>query len=189
MLRFQDCIYPANWVKMRCVENHDQPRIMALAPSRPQALARTAFQAFNQGAFLIYAGQEAAATHRPTLFDVDRIEWGEYELQPYLTALAGLKKDPALLNGQFVLLGAEPAIQAAWHWPGASLYGVFNTAGAEGTAAVQLPGGTYIDLLSGDAVRVRRGRMRLPREAAILRYADDVPLRPLYSPLLDYEAE
>ncbi len=189
MLRFQDCIYPANWVKMRCVENHDQPRIMALAPSRPQALAWTAFQAFNQGAFLIYAGQEAAATHRPTLFDVDRIEWGEYELQPYLTALAGLKKDPALLNGQFVLLGAEPAIQAAWHWPGASLYGVFNTAGAEGTAAVQLPGGTYIDLLSGDAVRVRRGRMRLPREAAILRYADDVPLRPLYSPLLDYDGE
>ena len=24
MLRFQDCIYPSNFVKMRCVENHDQ---------------------------------------------------------------------------------------------------------------------------------------------------------------------
>lgn len=126
MLRFQNCIYPANHVKMRCVENHDQPRIMALA-------------------------------RMPSLFDIDKVNWGRYELQPYLTALAGLKKDPALLDGRFVLLDDAPAIQAAWQWPGASLYGVFNTSGAEGTVAVQLPGGTYTDLLSGDAFRVRRG--------------------------------
>ncbi len=53
MLRFQDAIYPANFTKMRCVENHDQARIIELAPSRSQALAWTAFQAFNRGAFLI----------------------------------------------------------------------------------------------------------------------------------------
>jgi glycosidase len=72
MLRFQDCIYPANFVKMHYAENHDQARIMALAPSRAQALAWTAFQAFNKGAFLIYAGQESAATHTPSLFDVEK---------------------------------------------------------------------------------------------------------------------
>jgi glycosidase len=53
MLRFQDCIYPENHVKMRCVENHDQARIMRLAPSRAQGMAWTAFQAFNKGSFLI----------------------------------------------------------------------------------------------------------------------------------------
>ena len=37
MLRFQDCIYPANFIKMRCVENHDQARIMRIAPSQKQA--------------------------------------------------------------------------------------------------------------------------------------------------------
>src|SRR5690606_18080771 len=94
-LRFQDAIYPQNFVKMRCVENHDQLRILKLAPSRSQALAWTAFAAFNRGAFLVYAGQESAATHTPSLFDIDKVEWGAYEFQTFLTRLAGLKKHPA----------------------------------------------------------------------------------------------
>ena len=92
MLRFQDCIYPANYVKMRCVENHDQTRIMKIAPSRSQAMAWTAFQAFNKGALLIYAGEEAGADHTPSLFDIDKIEWDRYPLQSFLTALTLLKK-------------------------------------------------------------------------------------------------
>jgi glycosidase len=121
MLRFQDCIYPANYIKMRCAENHDQSRIMALAPSRAQALAWTAFLAFNKGAFLIYAGQESGATHTPSLFDVDRVAWGDYALQPFLTRLARLKKDPAQMTGEFVLLQAKPAIQAVWAHPDGGL--------------------------------------------------------------------
>ena len=27
MLNFQECVYPANYIKMRCLEHHDQPRI------------------------------------------------------------------------------------------------------------------------------------------------------------------
>ncbi len=92
---------PTNFVKLRCVENHDQARIMALAPSRTQALAWTAFQVFNKGAFLVYGGQESAAEHTPSLFDVDKVQWGDYPLLPFLTALARLKKDPALIHGQF----------------------------------------------------------------------------------------
>ena len=48
MLRMQDAIYPGNFVKMRYVENHDQARIMAVAKSRAQALAWTAFEAFTK---------------------------------------------------------------------------------------------------------------------------------------------
>ncbi|MBK7204129.1 alpha-amylase family glycosyl hydrolase [Candidatus Amarolinea dominans] len=44
MLRFQDAIYPDNFIKLRCVENHDQMRIMRLAPSLDQALAWTALR-------------------------------------------------------------------------------------------------------------------------------------------------
>lgn len=186
LLRFQDAIYPANAVKMRCVENHDQPRIMAFAPTRVQALAWTAFQAFNRGAFLIYAGQESAATRRPRHFEADPIAWGDYELQPFLAALARLKKDPAQTSGRFALLDAEPAIQAAWVLPGAGLYGVFNTSGGAGTVAVQLPDGDYEDLLGGDTVTVRGGQMSLPEGAAIVRYAVDIALTPLAHTLFDY---
>jgi hypothetical protein len=186
MLRFQDAIYPENYVKMRCVENHDNARIMKLAPGLEQAQAWTAFQAFNKGAFLIYAGQEAGAVHTPSLFDIDKVEWGDYPLQPFLAALAKLKKDPALQTGKFLLLEAAPAVQAAWDCPGGSLYGVFNTAGESGPVTVRLPDGAYPELLGGGSVRVQGSKMLLPPSAAILRYTASIPLLPVYSELMDY---
>lgn len=186
MVRYQDCIYPVNYIKLRYVENHDQARIMTMAPTRNQALAWTAFQAFNKGAFLLYAGQESAAVHTPSLFERDPIVWGDYELQPFLTLLTHLKKDPAQMAGQFALLEADPAIQATWYLPGNSLYGVFNTAARDGEVVVRLADGVYTDALSGASLRVRHGRLPMPDTAAILRYSADINLQPFYSDLLDY---
>jgi hypothetical protein len=186
MLRYQECIYPQTYVKMRCVENHDQVRIMRVAPSRPQAMAWTAFEAFNKGAFLIYGGQESATKHTPSLFDIDKVDWGDYSLQPFLTRLAKLKKDPAQVEGRFVVVQADPAIQAVWEYPGKNLYGIFNTSGKTGYIMVSLPDGTYRDILNDGQVSVRGGKMLLPEAAAIVRYANEILLRPAYSELLDY---
>lgn len=185
LLRFQDAIYPVNYVKLRYVENHDQPRIMGYI-SRDRALAWTAFEAFNKGAFLIYAGEESGATHAPSLFDVDKISWGDYTLQPFLTTLAQLKKDPAQMQGEFTLLAGEPAIQAAWVAPGSGLYGVFNVAGNSGSAAVQLPDGVYTDILSGADVCAIEGQLALPTTAMILRTTEPLNLTLLPSVMMDY---
>lgn len=184
MVRFQDCIYPENYVKMRCVENHDQPRILAYAPTHEQALAWAAFEAFNRGAFLIYAGQEAGADHTPSLFEIDKVEWGSYPLQSYYTKLAHLKKEPALREGRRVLLESEGSIQAAWEHPTESLYGIFNVTGERGEVDVQLPDGSYEELLSVEPMEVKDGRMRLPEDAAILRYGAPIPLEEFQAPLL-----
>jgi glycosidase len=186
MLRYQECIYPPSFIKMRCVENHDQARIMRLAPSRAQAAAWMAFAAFNKGPFLIYAGQESANKHTPSLFEIDKVDWADYSLQPFLTRLAKLKKDPAQAEGKFVVVQADPAIQAAWEYPGKNLYGIFNTSGKAGYIMVSLPDGTYRELLNDSQVTVRGGKMLLPETAAIVRYADTILLRPAYSELLDY---
>jgi hypothetical protein len=186
MLRYQDCIYPENYIKVRCVENHDQARIMRIAPSRAQGMAWTAFEAFNKGAFLIYGGQESAAKHTPSLYEIDKVEWGDFSLQPFLTRLAKLKKDPALMEGKFVIMQADPAIQAAWEYPGKNLYGIFNTSGKTGYIMVNLPDGTYRDILNDGQVMVRGGKMLLPETAAIVRFTDTILLRPAYSELLDY---
>jgi Alpha amylase, catalytic domain/Bacterial Alpha amylase C-terminal domain len=186
MLRFQDSIYPQNYIKMRCVENHDQARIMRLAPSRQQAIAWTAFQAFNKGAFLIYAGQESVARHTPSLFDIDKVEWSDYSLQPFMTRLVKLKKDPAQVEGKFTVVQADPAIQAAWENPGKSLYGIFNTSGKSGYIMVNLTDGTYRDLLNDGQIVVKGGKTMLPEAASIVRYSDTILLRPAYSELLDY---
>jgi len=178
MLRFQNCIYPANFVKMRCVENHDQQRIMKLAPSREQALAWTSFQAFNKGAFLIYAGQESANTHTPSLFETDKVEWGEYELHNLLTRLALLKKDPAQVLGRFAILSSEAPIEAVWYYAPASLYGIFNVNRISGQIPVAIPDGNYTNLLTDTSFRVSSGTMTAPEYAAIVRYNPVSPPSP-----------
>jgi hypothetical protein len=185
MVRMQNCIYPKEGVKMRCVENHDQARIMALAPTREAALAWTAFQFFNKGAFLIYGGQESAAAHTPSLFIEDRLEWGDYELQLFLAALSQLKKEPVMANGVFVIPTTEPAIVAIWEGEGGCLLGVFNVNGAEGQINVPLPDGNYADALSGEPVPVIGGQLTIPTSRLILRYPTPVHPRWFYSLLLD----
>jgi Alpha amylase, catalytic domain/Bacterial Alpha amylase C-terminal domain len=186
MLRYQECIYPESFVKLRCVENHDQARIMRLAPSRSQAIAWTAFEAFNKGGFLIYGGLESGTKHTPSLFDSDKIDWGDYGLQPFLARLAKLKKDPAQVQGKFVVVQADPAIQAAWEHSGTSLYGIFNTSGKTGYIMVSLPDGTYRDILNDGQITVRGSKTLLPESAAIVRFSEPILLRPSYSELLDY---
>lgn len=171
LLQHQQATLPAHAIKMRCVENHDQQRIMSRASSRAQALAWTAFQAFNEGPFLIYAGQESASTNKPSHFDLDPIKWGDYSLQSFLTKLCRLQKDEVLLAGQFGLLTAVPAITAHWQTENEGLCGVFNVSGVEDVMPTPLPDGTYTDLLSGVQVVVRDGEMMVPETAVILRYS------------------
>jgi glycosidase len=182
MLEYQKGIYPAHTIKMRCVENHDQPRIMKRAPSRAQALAWTAFQAFNEGAFLIYAGQESENLHTPDLFEVDKVRWGNYSLQPFLTRLCQLKKHPIQQKGDFRLVTAEPAVCARWQAGTEGLLGIFNVAGTIDTMPAPLPDGQYTDLLGDAPVSVRQGELVIPDAAVILRYDGHIdslaPARP-----------
>ncbi len=171
MLRFQAGMYPANYVKMRCVENHDQPRIMSLAASRPQALAWTAFSAFLPGAFMIYAGQESEANKVPSLFDKDPITWNTYNLTPFLQRLTAMKKHACLRKGVFTVLSDEPCIQAIWQSGEEALYGVFNVSKAAGSINVQLPDGNYRDYLSNRVVTVIDGKVDAPPDAVILQSA------------------
>jgi hypothetical protein len=169
LIRFQEAIYPGNFVKMRCVENHDNWRIMKLAPTYEKALAWTALMAFCKGAFLIYGGQESAANHTPSLFDKDKVEWDEYPLQDFLARLARLKKDPAQVEGLFTITASEPVVQAAWDHPTASLYGLFDVSQNGGEVQVPLEDGEYEDALNGDSVPVKDGRLNLNQPARILR--------------------
>lgn len=185
-LRLQDAIYPANFVKMRCVENHDQKRIAARVPDRARNQAWTAFAAFNKGALLIYGGQESENRHTPSLFESDKVAWGDYALQPFLTKLARLKKDAALTTGQFTLLASEPAILACWQTEAGGLLGVFNVAGSSGQLALPLPDGVYEDVLHDGQVSVVGGWVEMPASAAILCYHTPMATLLAYAPLLDY---
>ena len=152
-----------------------------------QALAWTAFQSFNKGAFLIYAGQESAAQNIPSLFDVDKIEWGEYELQDFIKKLVLLKKDLAQVEGNFSLVNSDSGIQATWVQKEGSLYGIFNTEASTDTIAVLLQDGSYKDLLSGAEILVEGSKTQMPDSAIIIRYFDTIEAKPFQSTLFDIE--
>lgn len=185
MIRFQSCIYPTDHVKMRCVENHDQPRIQWLAPDPERARAWTAFAAFQPGAFLIHAGQESGSDHVPSLFDHDPVDWAGYPLQGFLERLGALKKQPALVGGAFHILADEPGIQAAWLSPEGNLYGIFSVTGATGSVPVQLPDGDYRDLLTESSVAVSDGTIPLPADVVILHVPATFTVTPMTFDLLD----
>jgi glycosidase len=187
MLRFQEAMLPAGAVKLRFTENHDQARTSAIIPDAARAKAWTAFAAFNRGAFLVYAGQESGGRHTPSLFERDPVEWGDRGLQDFLTRLSKLKKADGPSSGRFVLIGAEPAAQAAWTGPASGLYGVFNLdAGGAGSVPVKLPDGVYHDALNDGEVRVRSGRIGMPESAVIIRFEEASAFKPFDSTLMDY---
>jgi hypothetical protein len=134
----------------------------------------------------MYAGQESASRHTPSLFEIDKVEWGNYSLQPLLARLAKLKKDPAMVGGKFVITHSDPAIQAAWELPGKSLYGIFNVSGKQGYVLTSLPDGNYKDVLTDETVSVRGSKLLLPESIFILRAPELMMLRPAYCELLDY---
>ncbi|MEZ4641793.1 MAG: hypothetical protein R3E31_03460 [Chloroflexota bacterium] len=137
---------------------------MKRAPGREQAMAWTAFQAFNEGAFLIYAGQESENTHTPDLFDIDKVKWGSYSLQSFLTRLCRLKKDPVQMEGQFTLLQAQPALSAMWQAQNEGLFGAFNVAGVVDVMPTPPFDGVYVNLLDDRPVEVRAGEMAVPEK-------------------------
>lgn len=185
-LRFQDAIYPLRFVKMRCVENHDQARIMRIAPTRNQAIAWTAFSVFNKGAWLIYGGEESAADHTPSLFDIDKVDWKDYSLQPLFTKLIALKKDILFQNGILTFVETEPAIQAVWQDGSGGYYGIFNVTGISAPVQTHLPDGDYQDVISGEHIAVKAGQIPAPAAAVILKFVGVINQRPFFSELLDF---
>lgn len=185
MYRFQDTIYPEWSTKLHFVENHDQARIMSLAPSTNQALAWTAFQAFNKGAFLIYAGQEAGATHTPSLFDRDPVDWNEYPFQEYLTRLVSIKKHDFIRTGQFILSAGSPAIVASFSSEKGGLVGVFNVASNSGEISIPIRDGAYTDIINQTNVCIKHNKTELPPIAMVLEIQYKFNLPVLFSSLMD----
>ena len=81
-LLVQETMNPAKSLKLRFVENHDLPRAADKIRGGDRLRCWTAFQALLPGAFLVYAGQEFRATHRPDLFHRDPIALGEPGADP-----------------------------------------------------------------------------------------------------------
>ena len=166
----QESIYPADYVKMRCLENHDRARMAFLFPEAKTQKTWLCWNFFQKGLAMLYGGQEWAAVHRPSLFDPDPVNReGEAPLAPLIQRLAAMKKDPLFSQGVYTLKACEnDVLMARWQLPGRRALGLFSLKGKRALIPVDVPTGAYPNLPDGRVIRVEEGMIALDGEPVIL---------------------
>ncbi len=167
----QEGTYPGNYVKLRCLENHDRPRIAHLVTDERARRNWTAFNYFQKGIALIYNGQEVQADHTPSLFDKDTICWNwEKDLTPMLQKLAQIKRDPIFADSTYQVKTLPGDVLMAVHSRFEErMVGFFCVGEAEVFAQTDIADGVYENLIDGEPVEVRNGCISLQGEPVILR--------------------
>ena len=163
LLNFQDFAYPANYNKLRFLENHDTPRIAARVKDLHQLKNYTALLYFLKGTTLLYAGQEMAVAHTPSLFDADKVKWDTgTDLSTQLQLLSLLKRETLSPDDIFSAVADEKRHIAVITRDNGKMrkIGIFSLRGLSGEVPVKLPDGSYLNHLSGGKITVADGQVQ-----------------------------
>ncbi|MDD3478710.1 MAG: alpha-amylase family glycosyl hydrolase [Candidatus Izemoplasmatales bacterium] len=162
-IRRQDEIYPANYIKMKNLENHDCLRIADYVQGNLDKIRNwTAFLYFQKGAVMLYGGQEFTATIRQTLFEKELFDRHE-DISPLIQTLSKLKKKRIFAEGVYTVSIPEVdgvAIQS-FENDQEKYVGIFNVGQGSGQVAIDLPDGNYPNLLGGKRLKVESGYFEL----------------------------
>ena len=172
----QEYTYPENYVKLRFLENHDQPRAAFLIPDRGSLKNWTAFTFFQKGMPLVYAGQEYGAAHLPSLFDKDTVDWSDEafysRFAPFVRRLNEIRQDPLFTDSVYTVKARGERFLIATHEKdGRKALGVFDVAAdgvRKGYVEVDFPDGVYTNLLDEKDVEVFRGGIAFDGDPIIL---------------------
>lgn len=170
VINFQECLYPENYNKMRCLENHDQPRICSFVKDTLALENFTAFLYFLKGTTLIYAGQEFCCTEIPSLFEKDVFPRTKGDISELLIKMNRIKKEILSCTDAFVGRADDQndiAILERRDTKTCKL-GIFSLKGKAADVAVSVPDGDYINHLDGSSVRVERGMLHCSGKPVIV---------------------
>ena len=172
MFNYQEAIYPQNYDKMRCLENHDQPRICHYVKEKSDLENYTAFLYFLKGSTLIYAGQEFGCDETPSLFDKDVFPRNTgIDLSNLFAKLDTIKKT-VLDDDDYFRADADDendiAILERDNNKGKKV-GIFSLKSKSADVKVDLPDGDYKNEISGETVAVSNGKIHCNGKAIIIR--------------------
>ncbi len=169
---FQEAIYPENYVKLRFLENHDQPRAKKLIPDEEALNIWTGFFYFQKGCALLYAGQEAQNTNTPSLFDIDKVDWSgiKEDYIELLKVLADIKRKPIMSKGFYEIYtdSSKDVIIASYESKQSKLIGIFNVAKEQGDICLSIPDGEYTNLIDKNKLLVKGGKLELANKPIII---------------------
>ena len=169
MMNQQETVYPANHIKLRFLENHDQPRFASRVKEESRFRNYLAFLYFAKGTTLLYSGSEFAPTHQVSLFDRDaacrerRQDW-----QALLGRLGRMKKELPVNSCFEASAEADGLVTARYDGPEGHAWGVFGLQGDRGRVSVPLADGVYENRVDGAAVTVAEGMISFSGDPVIL---------------------
>ncbi len=175
-LNAQEDAYPANYDKLRFLENHDTERIASYVTDPKALRSYTALVYYLKGTTLLYGGEELEAAHRPSLFDKDPViwDWRKSELEGRdLSSLMERMGEiaHAVLDGDDTFHAeaddAQKVLVATRDGKRPTI-GIFPLAGKPASVSVPLADGSYRDLIDGATVEVASGKLALTGAPLIL---------------------
>lgn len=170
VINFQECAYPANYIKMRCLENHDQPRICSFVKDSRALENFTAFLYFLKGTTLLYGGQEFCCTEIPSLFEKDVFPRNGADISDWFPILNQMKKE--ILSPEDAFMGsAEDAHHIAIlerNDTRVRKIGIFSLKGLSASVKVSVPDGEYINHLNGNTVSIADGMMECTGDPIVI---------------------
>lgn len=170
-MNLQETAYPDNYIKMRCLENHDQPRIASLVQDEKALRNFTAMLFFLKGSTLLYAGQEYRNTHLPSLFEKDSFLRDEaLDQSAFLSHLASVKKT-CLSCRDYLMAEADDETNTAILYRDdgkTKKIGIFNLSGKHNNINIKLENNNYVNLITEETVSVRNGQIETCGEPIII---------------------
>jgi len=174
----QESIYPDNYVKLRFLENHDQPRAKSFIPDEETLKIWTGFLYFQKGCTLLNAGQEAQLENTPSLFNIDKINLHSIKKDfiELLKTLGEIKKKDIMATGFYEICTAEDkdVILASYKMGNEKLIGIFNVGMQQGEVTVNAAEGEYTNLVDGTVVIVKQGKVVLKNKTIIFEISFDI---------------
>lgn len=170
-LNLQEGIYPENYIKLRFLENHDNPRAKDLIKDENQLINWTAFQYFQKGTTLIYAGQETENTKCPSLFDKDKVDWNTgKDITSLMQKLYKIKKNDIFIDGSYSLYADEDMQTVIGYYEKGKekVIGVFSLKALNGEVKVNLQDGEYINEIDNEKVIIKNGKIKINSNPIIL---------------------
>ncbi len=168
-VNLQELSFRTEYNKLRCLENHDQARAAARFQDEASLLAWTALSYFMKGTTLLYAGQEVCATHTPSLFEREPIDWHSgKDISAYLRQLWEIKhRLPTDAVFHIDTDDAQGLVCAVYEGPASKAVGLFPLNGKPGMATVPLVDGTYPNALGG-TLTVKDGKAEIEESTIVL---------------------
>lgn len=159
MLNYQELTYPAGFIKMRCGENHDTPRLAHWVQDERRLRHWLAFLYFCRGSMLLYGGTEYAPRRQVGLFDADD-NFGDKrsDLSDFLRRCKAMKLELPLEGAVWYDVSGGTVI-GHYKSPAGERTGVFDLSGCGGRVSVALADGVYKNQLGGD-LTVTDGHVR-----------------------------